>query len=121
MELLVILFAIGIIALALLWLYDAYKSYKLVKQMEDWEILVGHFIQTFEEAKGVINVNAGTLRSLQGVAARHEKMLEVITTVVDIQSHALKINPDLRMRLESTVIDDLPIEQLEENDDNEEE
>lgn len=110
--LLVVVVIGGILLTLAVLIFDLWETHKSHKKMEEWESIVGDFLDAFDEIKGVINVNAKALDIIRTTSDEHDTTLKLFTVLLDIHSQALNLDPNLRKTLEEKTLAHLDIQGL---------
>lgn len=115
---LMILLATGILALVGLLVYEGYLINKNREATEALNVIAEEYITGFQEVMQAVNVNAGTLRTVVEATKGLDHDVAVLGALVNIHSTALQINPELRGKIESSVLDNLDIRGVTDDDSN---
>lgn len=107
------LLAAGIIGLVIIFFTEARNLYLYKKEMEAWREVVESYVTSFHEVSNIVNTNANALREVREHTLKHNRMLFIITTMTDLHSEILKVNPKVKESLENSELEDLKIEDFE--------
>jgi len=113
------LLLIVLVGVVILWAYDKYKLRQYTDEYNHFSEVFELVMDGQEDVVRVVNVNASSLRSLQATVDRQDKNVAILSTLVELHAETLKVGADLRSKLESTAILDLPVEELVDEDVNE--
>lgn len=113
--LLEILFVIGLLALVAVFIYTLYQEHRRIEEMKEYTAVTESMVEAFEQAKNAVNVNAGTIRSVQGFVERQSHAVDVLSAIIDVHSRVLSM-ADLRIKLETDILSKLPTETMDDDD-----
>lgn len=107
------LLTVGIIGLVIVFFTEARNLYLYKKEMEHWNEVSDIYIASFSDMTDTINTNARALREMREYVVKHDRMIYIVTTMTDLHSEILKVNPRVRESLESDEVESLKIEDFD--------
>lgn len=114
-----LILALMIIALGFVFVVEIIQVRKNKLDSDELKGATETYIEAYDSLRGVVNVNAAALRTLQAGVDRQDKQGAILSTLMDVILQAANIT-DLRARLESENLSNIQVETLEDDGDEEE-
>jgi hypothetical protein len=91
--------AFALIIIAVLFIIEIYEIRKTRHSYDYWASVAKEFIDGFDSVKEAVNHNAQLLSTAQGSVDALDKHVAIMSTVMDLHTMALNINPNLTEKL----------------------